>query len=176
MTRPPGLTDELRAALARFGEVLIRCDDGRDRGADLDARMGEAVAVLDHAWDAGRTAGLAERLPDDLLTAVPLPWRVVRAEDVIRGDDGELYSVVRSGWIEHPRAAGHAGSWGLTLACGNYRQTHEGDPDEPAPVLVAVGLADALTLTREQMGAQMIASRMAPDGSADGDLMWRGEP
>lgn len=169
MTRPPGLTDELRAALARFGEVLIRCDDGRDRGADLDARMGEALAVLDHAWDAGRTAGLAERLPDDLLTAVPLPWRVVRAEDVIRGDDDELYSVVRSGSIG-------PGSWGLTLACGNYRQTHEGEPDEPAAVLVPVNLADALTLTREQMGAQMIASRTAPDGSADGDLMWRGEP
>jgi hypothetical protein len=166
--RPPALAERMRAALARFGEVLIRCDDGRDRGPDLDARMGEAVALLDEAWAAGRAVGLAERLPHYVFTDPELPWRVIRRGDAIVGDDDLIYTVVRSG-------SNGPGLWGITLASGSYREQFEGPPDDVARVLLRAGLVDAVRLTREALEGQMITTRRNPDGSTDGDLLWRME-
>jgi hypothetical protein len=129
----------------------------------------------DEAWAHGREVGRTERPPAYLFTDVELPWRVIRRGDAIVGEDDLIYTVVRSGWNEHPGAPGVPGLWGLTLASGSYREQFTGGPDDLAPVLFRVGLADAVRLTREALGAQMITTRRNPDGSYDGDLLWRGE-
>jgi len=174
--RPPGLTVRMREAVARFGAVLIRFDDGSaDRTAELEKALGDAVALLDEAWTAGRAVGLAERIPPYLFTDPELPWRVIRRGDAIVGDDDLIYTVVRSGWNEHPKAPGEPGCWGITLASGTYREQFTGDPDERARVLLRAGLVDAVRLTRAALEAHVITTRRNADGSYDGDLLWRGE-
>jgi hypothetical protein len=165
----------MRAAVARFGEVLIRFDDGSDRVPDLESALGAAVALLDEAWAAGRAVGLAERVPPYVFVDAELAWRVIRRGDAIVGDDDLIYTVVRSGWNEHPRAPGEPGCWGLTLASGTYREQFTGDPDEQARVLLRAGLVDAVRLTREALEARVITTRRNADGTYDGDLLWRGE-
>ena len=171
--RPPELAERMRAAVAQFGQVLIRIDDGSDRAAELQEALSVALGLLDEAWQHGREVGRAERPPAYLFTDVELPWRVIRRGDAIVGDDDLIYTVVRSGWNEHPAAPGLPGSWGLTLASGTYREQFADDPDTRAPVIVRVGLADAVRLTRSALGAQMITTRRNADGSYDGDLLWR---
>jgi hypothetical protein len=127
-------------------------------------------------WSAGYTegfaAGVAAQPPRELYAATAVPWRVVRAQDVIEGEDGELYGVLRSGWTAGPD--GQRVTWALTLACGTYRELIEGGPDDPARVLVSVALLDAVTLTGAALGARLIATRADPDGGSTGDLAWRG--
>jgi hypothetical protein len=59
--------------------------------------------------------------------------------------------------------------------CGNDRVPFVVDPDMMTDVLVEVGQVDALTTTREQLGAMLLATRLDPDGGHAGDLDWRGE-
>jgi hypothetical protein len=166
--RPPFWAERMRAALAHFGEVLIRAEDGRDRSADLDARAAEAVALLDEVWRAGRRVGLIERVPSYVFVDVELAWRVIRRNDAIVGDDDLIYTVVRSG-------SNGPGLWGLTLASGTYREQFEDHPDTMARVILRAGLVDAVRLTREALEARMITTRANPDGTTDGDLLWRME-
>ncbi|HEY5880092.1 MAG TPA: hypothetical protein VIU11_14375 [Nakamurella sp.] len=126
-------------------------------------------------YDAGYGDALAG-LPEGLHATVDIPWRAVRTGDTIVADDGAHLHVARSGWISHPREPGVRGEWGLTLMQGNTRESYPGDPDDLAPVLVPVGTADAVRLTREQIGAHVIATRANPDGTTDGDLLWRVGP
>jgi hypothetical protein len=123
-------------------------------------------------YDAGFRAGVAAQPPRELYAPVPVPWRVVRAQDVIEGEDGELYGVLRSGWTAGPD--GQRVTWALTLACGTYRELIEGGPDDPARVLVSVSLLDAVALTGAALDARLIATRTDPDGGTTGDLAWRG--
>ena len=58
------------------------------------------------------------RPPADCFVPVAVPWRAVRAQDVLRGEDGECYMVIRSGPVVGPTGVR---GWGLTLACGDYR-------------------------------------------------------
>ena len=123
-------------------------------------------------YAAGFAAGVAAQPPRELYAPVPVPWRRVRAQDVIEGEDRELYGVIRSGWTAGPD--GQRVTWALTLGCGTYRELIEGGPDDPARVLVSVSLLDAMALTGEQLGAALIATRTDPDGGSTGDLPWRG--
>ena len=166
--RPPFWADRMRAAVARFGAVLLRFDDGSDRAADLDAALAEAVALLDEVWRAGRKVGLIERVPPYVFVDAELAWRVIRRGDAIVGDDDLIYTVVRSG-------SNGPGLWGLTLASGTYREQFEDHPDTVARVLLRADLVDAVRLTREALEARLITTRANPDGSTDGDLLWRME-
>jgi hypothetical protein len=159
----------MREAVARFGAVLIRFDDGSaDRTAELESALGDAVALLDEAWTAGRAVGLAERVPPYVFVDPELPWRVIRRDDAIVGDDDRIYTVVRSG-------SNGPGLWGLTLASGTYREQFEDHPDTMARVILRAGLVDAVRLSREALEGQMITTRANPDGTTDGDLLWRME-
>lgn len=103
--------------------------------------------------------------------AVPLPvaWRALRGGCVIRGDDGVLYAVVRSGpW---GRGGGGVGRWTLALACGRWAAEVAGGADDAAEVLVPGAEARAVTLLREQLGATVLH---VPGGD-EPDLIWRGE-
>jgi hypothetical protein len=173
--RPPELEQRLRAAIAEIGQALVLSPFEDNRSAKVDAALTDALGALDEAWQHGREVGRTERPPAYLFTDVELPWRVIRRGDAIVGDDDLIYTVVRSGWNGRPAVPGVPASWGLTLASGSYREQFEDDPDTRAPVIVRVGLADAVRLTREALGAQMITTRRNADGTYDGDLMWRAE-
>lgn len=147
------------------GERLPRAEYTR---ADLAT---ERAAGYAQGLAAGRAEGLAARPDESYYAPVAVPWRRVRAQDVIRGDDGELYSVVRSGWVAGPD--NRRTHWGLTLACGDYRAPVTGDPDDRASVLIGLDLLAAVTLTGEQLGARLIATRADPDGGHTGDVAWR---
>lgn len=123
-------------------------------------------------YAAGFRAGVAAQPSRPLYAAVAVPWRRARAQDVIEGEDGELYGVLRSGWTAGPD--GQRVTWALTLACGSYRELIEGSPDDPCRVLVPVSLLDAVALTGAELGARLIATRTDPDGGDTGDLAWRG--
>jgi hypothetical protein len=123
----------------------------------------------------GFAAGAAARVPHDLFAPLPVPWRTVRAEDVVMGDDGELYSVERSGWIGASGPDGRPTTWGLTLVCGAWRDTIPGGPDDLAHVLTRVGTVDAVTVTREALGARLLATRSVDGVPVEPDLMWKGD-
>lgn len=106
--------------------------------------------------------------PGRAAVVLPVAWRVLRAGSVIRGDDGALYRVVRSG-------RGRAGAWSLTLACGVWRAEIEGDADDGADVLVPGAVADAIALCREVLGARLIATCRDASGGDAPDLIWQGE-
>ena len=134
--------------------------------------MSETIAqAYERGYSDGLRDGVAAQPDQSLYAPVAVPWRRVRAQDVIRGDDGELYSVVRSGWVAGPD--NRRTHWGLTLSCGDYRAPVTGDPDDRASVLVGLDLAAAVSLTGEQLGAALIATRTDPDGGHTGDLPWR---
>jgi hypothetical protein len=102
--------------------------------------------------------------------AVPLPvaWRALRRECVIRGDDGGLYRVEVSG-------IGRAGHWSITLACGTWREVIEGSPDDAADVLVPGAESAAIELCREVLGASVIHLPADGPGGDEPDLIWRGD-
>jgi len=98
--------------------------------------------------------------------AVPLAvaWRALRSESLIRGDDGLLYAVARSG-------RGQGGRWTLALACGPWSSEVEGSADDAVEVLVPGAEARAVALCREQLGATVLH---VPGGD-EPDLIWRGD-
>jgi hypothetical protein len=106
--------------------------------------------------------------PDRRAVVLPVPWRALRRESVIRGDDGALYVIVRSGW-------GRAGHWSLTLVCGPWREQIEGSADDPAEVLLPGAVVAAIELCRAQLGARLIAAYRTESGGDAPDLIWRGE-
>ena len=112
----------------------------------------------------GFAQGAEAKAGRTLWIAVDTRWRDLRARDVIAGADDELYTVARSGWRPVPGQPGQRGSWGLTLTSGGQSSTHEGDPDDMAPVLVRVDLDAALTLTSEEL-AQRRPHRPERNGS-----------
>jgi len=122
----------------------------------------------------------APDVPGDYLVPTPVPWRHVRARDAVRGDDGHtVWTIIRSGWAKPidppPTAPADARVYSVIAQCGNERVPFEVDPDMMTDVLIEVGHADALTTTREQLGAALLATRTDPDGGHTGDLDWRGE-
>jgi hypothetical protein len=106
--------------------------------------------------------------PDRRAVVLPVPWRALRRESVIRGDDGALYLVARSGW-------GRAGAWSLTLVCGPWREQIEGGADDAAEVLLPGAVVAAVALLRAQLGARLIAVTRDESGGDAPDLIWRGE-
>ena len=137
-------------------------DGARFTGADVERARAEGYAD-------GLRDGAAAVPGPDLFVPVPVPWCKVRAEDGLRGDDGAVYTVLRSGPLR-------GDVWALTLACGNYRAVHEGNRDDAAAVLVEVALRDAIVATRAQLGAVLIATRRDRERGDAPDLIWRGEP
>lgn len=132
-------------------------------------------------WLAGLAAGVTAQPPRECFVPAEVPWRRVRARDVVcdypdhEGDEHEhvepdLWAVERSGWLagydDRERA------WGLTIV-STTRHRVEADPDDRITVLVRCDLFDAVALTGEQLGARLIATRTSPDGTCDGDPAWR---
>jgi hypothetical protein len=105
---------------------------------------------------------------DTRAVVLPVAWRALRHGCVIRGDDGALYVVTRSG-------RGRAGHWTLTLACGPWRDEIEGGADDGAQVLVPGSTAAAVALCREALGASVLAVVLDASGGEAPDLIWRGE-
>ena len=159
---------------------------GRQRPFGARAPVTVPAAQDEHPeWTAGYAEGFrdgASAQPDrELFALVEVPWSAVRSEDSIAGDDGALYHVVRSGAVPVSGAASvtgesSPGGWIVTLVCGTYREVHELDHDARVRALLPVGLADALTVSRDGLpGCRLIATRTGPDGGTDGDLPWRVE-
>ena len=132
-------------------------------------------------YAAGFRDGLAAQPPRELYAPVQVPWRRVRARDVVvdypdpdeHGDvEPDLWAVERSGWVIDLESRERA--WGLTVV-GLGRQRLAADPDDRITVLVRCDLHDAVALTGEQLGARLIATRTSPDGTTDGDPAWRAE-
>lgn len=177
----------IRAAVAEIGMVVVRPDYGQDRMAELS----EQVAILDQIVEEAFAAGVAAQPPRDCYVPVQVPWRRVRARDVVvdypaesygdpdeagdpAGSHGEpdLWAVERSGWVIDLDSRERA--WGLTVN-GLGRQRIAADPDDRIDVLVRSDLHDAVALTGEQLGARLIATRTSQDGTTDGDPAWRAE-
>ena len=135
------------------------------------------------AYDRGFRDGVAAQPPRDCYVPAVVPWRRVRARDVVVDypDDGgprgwhvepDLWAVERSGWVIDLESRERA--WGLTIV-GLGRQWIAADPDDRITVLVRSDLHEAITLTGEQLGARLIATRTSHDGATDGDPAWRAE-
>jgi hypothetical protein len=145
-------------------------------------RAGPVARVRDGepgGWAAGYAEGFrdgAGAQPDrELFALIEVAWSAVRSEDSIMGDDGALYHVVRSGALPGGPAPADGG-WIVTLVCGSYREVHQLDQDARVRVLVPVGLADALIVSRAGLpGCRLIATRTNPNGDPDPDLPWRTE-
>lgn len=92
--------------------------------------------------------------PDEFATAyVPLPlaWRHVQAGETFIGKGGKLWHVHES----------HAstGSWWVCVYRGPTFHARNVDPDEQVQVLTPVPMAQAMTLTKAELGARLIAVR-----------------
>lgn len=133
------------------------------------------------AYDRGFRDGVAAQPPRDCYVPAVVPWRRVRARDVVvdypdpdeHGDvECDLWAVERSGWVIDLESRERA--WGLTVV-GLGRQRLAADPDDRITVLVRSDLHEAITLTGEQLGARLIATRTSHDGTTDGDPAWRAE-
>lgn len=131
------------------------------------------------AWWAGYAAGVAAQPERTYLVPLPVAWRHVRARDAVRGDDGSIWTIIRAGWARPidppPNTPPEYREWSVIAACGVERVPFVIDPDLTTPVLLEVGHVEAFTLTREQLGVRLLATRLDPDGGHDGDLDWRGE-
>lgn len=93
-------------------------------------------------------------LPPDVFVPVPLRWRHVVSGDVIVGKDGALWIV---GDNELPRG----GVQVRARQGGDRFFVRDVDPDATVKVLISATERDALRLTREQMGAQVVERREA---------------
>lgn len=91
-------------------------------------------------------------LPADVFVPVPLRWRHVVSGDVIVDRSGELWIV---GDNELPRG----GVQVRARQGGEKYFARDVDPDDVVKVLVPVTERDALRLTRDQLGAQVVERR-----------------
>lgn len=83
---------------------------------------------------------------------VSLRTRHVIAGDVFVGKDGGLWHVTKSG-------ATTDGTWALVVDQGDYVTGGGMDPDDVIDVLVPALERDAVELTREELGARLVARR-----------------
>lgn len=146
----------------------------------------EVACARIEGWLAGLAAGVAAQPPRECYVPAEVPWRRVRARDVVvdypdpdehgdpagSGGEPDLWAVERSGWVIDLESRERA--WGLTVV-GLGRQRIAADPDEAITVLVRCDLADAIALTADALGARLIATRTSQDGTTDGDPAWRAE-
>lgn len=88
-------------------------------------------------------------LPRDVWVPVPLRWRHVIEGDIVLGGDGRT-------WLIAVRASD--GSVGA-MHTAEQRFSDSPDPDDVIPVLIPVIERDAVELTREVLGARLIAGR-----------------
>ena len=136
-------------------------------------------------YEAGYRAGRMDARTEwgpDWCVWVPLPYRAVRAGDIVRGDDEARtrWMITRAGWarpIDPPAGADpDARVWSVVAEGGGGRVPFTVDPDMMADVLIEVSLAEAVALFRDEgMLAGLLATRLDPDGGTYGDLDWRGE-
>lgn len=93
-------------------------------------------------------------LPRDVFIPVPLRWRHVMSGDVFTGHNGALWHVTE---VRSTTSALLL----VTTESGPHSFQAEVDPDETVSVLVSVIERDAVELTREQLGVQLVQRRAA---------------
>jgi hypothetical protein len=91
-------------------------------------------------------------LPADAWVPVPVRFRHVVPGDVFVGRDGALW---------HIRATGVLGRNIVSADQGENNRATPVDLDDVVQVLVPVGEREAVELTREQLGAQLVERRTA---------------
>lgn len=90
-------------------------------------------------------------LDADIFVPVPLRWRHVVAQDTFLALGGQMWHV-RQAWPVK-------GQIEITAVSGQTKFARLVDPDDVIDVLIPALERDAVELTREQLGARLIARR-----------------
>jgi hypothetical protein len=88
---------------------------------------------------------------------VPLRWRHVAAGDVFLGRESQLWRVERVGSSYGPGVE-------VTVSTVDATFSDEVDPDDVIEVLIPTLEVDAVELTREELGARLVARRTKDEG------------